>query len=137
MDLVCTRNSCHKQMITTWKDCYDFSMYEMPVHCMQEVNAKLSKMKLQAKAKQAREAKDAKEAKGDKSVSKKELGETSNTDEKVSRMACCNPLIFSQFIVIQHLSIAATSATATSTWDFCDLDNPILMTSVKKQTSLC
>lgn len=58
----------------------------MHVHCMQEVNAKLSKMKLQAKAKQAKEAKDAKEGKGGKSVSKKEA--TDAADEKVTCLYC-------------------------------------------------
>jgi hypothetical protein len=50
------------------------------------VNAKLSKLKLQAKAKQAREAKDAKEAKGGKSVSKKEATEVA--EDKVNILYC-------------------------------------------------
>ena len=52
---------------------------------MKDVNAKLSKMKLQAKAKLAKEAKEAKENKGAKSTGKeqKEKQESTSTDKVI------------------------------------------------------
>lgn len=54
------------------------------VSCMQDVNAKLSKLKLQAKAKIAKEAKEAKEGKGGKSgTPQKDTKDGAGEKEKV------------------------------------------------------